>query len=651
MALFENFPYTDFHNLNMDWIIKIAKDFLDQYTHIQEIIEQGKIDIETLTANGIDQLQEKETELENALDAWYNEHSEDIANQLAQALADLNDWYTEHQGFLDDDLQDALDDFQEGAEERARIAEASIPSDYSDFYDSFIGNYITDSWFTTNNITDCADIPPGMYAVYLGAAGRYNFPSALGQSFVMRATQPNPQAGRPYRYKLIVAFGNNGYACYAVWGSSNPPTWREISEGTVTQSINNLKGQYLSLEEGAYDSFLQIAPGNYLISLETAGNMGFPVTLGKTFYLIVSNKRGDDYAFKSFLAFGNSRQAYYTMANTSSTINDPPIWNSFNCSGGYLSENDMDSMGFTSYLDIPAGSYFIYLNYVEAKYFPADLGLSFYLEVSSQTSNSSYAFKTYKAYGNNGNAKYCVCGRYAAVDNLPRWYNLTVSEVVSGFTPRPLFDKPLGTCKLLLLGDSITRGSGASGLSGTEQFTTSLGTQTIYTEGNSWAVKLTTYLASQYPNIEVINHGWSGISINTLANKIDEFVPDGITHCILGLGVNSEGSTSFDGGITSIVEYLESKQIKVLPWTSWVGTHPNQDNINTAGRVQAALIHAYQKNGYNPLTVYSIAMDYLDEHNMTVDDVLEQQPGDEDVHPNDPGHDLLYRIIRNGFGF
>ena len=43
MAMFENFPYTDMHNLNLDWIIKIAKDFLDQYPNIQNIIEQEKL--------------------------------------------------------------------------------------------------------------------------------------------------------------------------------------------------------------------------------------------------------------------------------------------------------------------------------------------------------------------------------------------------------------------------------------------------------------------------------------------------------------------------------------------------------------------------------------------------------------------------------
>ena len=85
-AFGENFPYSNFHDLNMDWIIKIAKDFLDQYTHIQEVITNGEQSLTDLTADGIEQLQTKKTELENLLQQWYDTHSEDIANELATAV-------------------------------------------------------------------------------------------------------------------------------------------------------------------------------------------------------------------------------------------------------------------------------------------------------------------------------------------------------------------------------------------------------------------------------------------------------------------------------------------------------------------------------------------------------------------------------------
>ena len=118
--MFEGFPYTNFHELNLDWIIKIAKDFLDQYTNIQQTITQGLEDLNT-----------KAQQLQAALDAWYEEHSEDIENQLADALQDLNDWYTQHQGYLDQYLTDSITAFGEAADAKAAQAIASIPEDYS----------------------------------------------------------------------------------------------------------------------------------------------------------------------------------------------------------------------------------------------------------------------------------------------------------------------------------------------------------------------------------------------------------------------------------------------------------------------------------------------------------------------------------------
>ena len=149
----EGFPYSNFHDLNMDWIIKIAKDFLDQYTHIQEIIEQGKTDIQDLTTSGLTQLQDKADNLEALLQAWYDEHSADIADQLADALTDLNAWYNEHSEDIADQLTDALADlnawynehsediatalstavstFDQHANSKALETIASIPDDYT----------------------------------------------------------------------------------------------------------------------------------------------------------------------------------------------------------------------------------------------------------------------------------------------------------------------------------------------------------------------------------------------------------------------------------------------------------------------------------------------------------------------------------------
>lgn len=140
----EGFPYSNFHDLNMDWIIKIAKDFLDQYTHIQDIIEQGKTDINNMTEEGLSELQTKYETLEGLLQAWYNTHSSDIANQLTEALADLNSWYTTHQNYLDQTLIAKTATFNQMADAKIQEALSSLPSDYSDTVTevSNISNYL-----------------------------------------------------------------------------------------------------------------------------------------------------------------------------------------------------------------------------------------------------------------------------------------------------------------------------------------------------------------------------------------------------------------------------------------------------------------------------------------------------------------------------
>jgi len=86
----ENFPYTNFHDLNMDWIIKIVKDFSVQYPEIIEDLN-NKMSIATngnglagdiLTSNGdgtVTWVSSRELDPElitNAVYEWLNEHPE-----------------------------------------------------------------------------------------------------------------------------------------------------------------------------------------------------------------------------------------------------------------------------------------------------------------------------------------------------------------------------------------------------------------------------------------------------------------------------------------------------------------------------------------------------------------------------------------------
>lgn len=133
--MFQNFPYTDMHQLNLDWIVKIAKDFLDQYTHLQQLIEDGEQSLQNLTAEELQQLQNKAEELEGLLQEWYNTHSEDIAASLASALDDLNAQLTLN-----------TNTFNQRAEQKGQDVIASIPSDYTTLADK-VANLIANNAF------------------------------------------------------------------------------------------------------------------------------------------------------------------------------------------------------------------------------------------------------------------------------------------------------------------------------------------------------------------------------------------------------------------------------------------------------------------------------------------------------------------------
>ena len=117
-AFGENFPYSNFHDLNMDWLVKIAKDFLDQYSQIQTTLD-----------NGLEALDTKATELEGLLQEWYDTHSEDIADELTNALQAIAN-----------ELEEATTDFRTRAVDIAADVIETIPADYTE-----LTNFVNES--------------------------------------------------------------------------------------------------------------------------------------------------------------------------------------------------------------------------------------------------------------------------------------------------------------------------------------------------------------------------------------------------------------------------------------------------------------------------------------------------------------------------
>ena len=244
--MFQEFPYTDMHQLNLDWIIKIAKDFLDQYTHIQQLIEDGEQSLEDLTAEGLQQLDEKATAIQDLLDAWYTEHSEDIAEQLASALSDLNDWYTTHEHYLDLTLAENIAAFNDRAAAKADEVIASIPADYTDLSDDVVDiqNLLAKIVANTINLYGNGDVTIPTEEGYITIdlenplpAGQYTLSAC--------ASSTNPSGHIRFRFQ-----GENNYFLQDIPTSGN----REVAATlTFTEEVTNVRlqtGNSLSASAG-----------------------------------------------------------------------------------------------------------------------------------------------------------------------------------------------------------------------------------------------------------------------------------------------------------------------------------------------------------------------------------------------------------------
>lgn len=151
--MFEQFPYADMQQLNLDWIIKIVKDFLDQYTQIQQLISDGLDQLDDKTQESLQALDAEKDRLEGLLNAWYTTHSQDIANELAAAV----------QSFITQ------------ANQAAQEAIESIPADYTDLYNLVLSlkamvNYLPDGFFV--------DLTAGQYYLMNGTTIDINTPTS-----------------------------------------------------------------------------------------------------------------------------------------------------------------------------------------------------------------------------------------------------------------------------------------------------------------------------------------------------------------------------------------------------------------------------------------------------------------------------------------
>ena len=189
-------PYANFHGMNLDWVIQIARDFLDQYTHIQDVITQGESDLSDAIQQGIADLGTEYERLKGLLDTWYDTHDADIQAALAAAL----------------------DDFAAGASALAAEVIGTIPGDYTAL--SNLANDLRSSMLYSMPVSDdiiSSDLQPGYYSTVDGSKQTTDPGNYKMIPFLVRGEAYAAYVSNTAQNTRIACFDKSGTYISSVW--------------------------------------------------------------------------------------------------------------------------------------------------------------------------------------------------------------------------------------------------------------------------------------------------------------------------------------------------------------------------------------------------------------------------------------------------
>lgn len=89
MAIINEYPYTDFENLNLDWIIRKVKEYLEKYNELEEFVNKT---VEEQNALIEQALQDIASGMQYLTD-YITQNLETIANNIINELIESGELY------------------------------------------------------------------------------------------------------------------------------------------------------------------------------------------------------------------------------------------------------------------------------------------------------------------------------------------------------------------------------------------------------------------------------------------------------------------------------------------------------------------------------------------------------------------------------
>lgn len=85
MAVFENFPYTNFHELNLDWIIAKVKEYIEKSEDLEDFVNESIEDQNVIIEQAVKDLAEGMEDLRDYITANLRVIANEIINELVES--------------------------------------------------------------------------------------------------------------------------------------------------------------------------------------------------------------------------------------------------------------------------------------------------------------------------------------------------------------------------------------------------------------------------------------------------------------------------------------------------------------------------------------------------------------------------------------
>lgn len=213
--------------------------------------------------------------------------------------------------------------------------------------------------------------------------------------------------------------------------------------------------------------------------------------------------------------------------------------------------------------------------------------------------------------------------------------------------------------KINIIGDSIAAGAGSTGCYKTEQVIFA-DTKPFFRRvaPNSWWGLFETYLQKKNPSAVVTNNGCGGVYSYQVREHLNEIFSeeDDVVFILVGLNdrKRKDGMTELRENSESVIDELiaHGKMVIILtPNPSVYSNEYYENRLYHTGDVVEVLRAAAKSRGVLLIDIYQYILNYLEEHNQKMDDIIFNADGVGDgLHPGDFVQNLMFEKIIEDLG-